>query len=685
MAEKNTSGGRKHRAVFHSIRLKINLAVGICGLILMIFSLWLLTDSMSYVERDMMDDRLTSDIRYLRDELGENDGAEWSVRDGALYIDDTLIGDGTTENANETVFQHCEDVTGTFFYTFVRTYNDDELTWNENGKYQEGHYMRVAGTTKGPDGENIEGTYIDKKVADILESSEDGVYSAEANVNGRMIYCRYETIRDKDGNIVGAVSNGRSAEEMEWLIHKQKIRGFILIIAAMTLMSCGLGVIVFSMLSAIKKIKKRLKLIGTGEFPEKPLVLKSDDEMSEVAQSINEMVESLREKDRIATELTLATDIQAHMLPSIFPPFPEHDEFDIYATMEPAKEVGGDFYDFFMLDDKTIAVVVADVSGKGVPAALFMVITKTLIKNHMQSGMTPAEVFTKVNQMLCEGNEAGLFVTAWIGVLDLETGKLTYVNAGHNPPLLKLGDGGFEYLRSHHGFVLAGMEGLRYKQSELIMKPGDRLFLYTDGVTETTNTQKELYGEQRLEDFLNKHADSNTENILHELRRDIDIFEGDAQQFDDITMLILDYNQKSKGETGMIEKEFSASDEELQNVLGFVEQELEKLECPAKSSMQITVAVEEIFVNIAHYAYDGKPGKMTLGIRTEEDGGILMRFSDHGMPFDPLGKTDPDIMLSADDRQIGGLGIYMVKKTMDDVKYKYENGQNVLTIVKKWR
>lgn len=684
MAEKNISGGRKRRVVFRSIRVKINLAVAACSVVLMIFSLWLLTDSMNLVERDMMDDRLASDICYLRDELGEHDGAEWNMRDGALYIGDTLIGDGTLENADIAPFEHCEEVTGTFFYTFVRTYNDDELTWNESGKYQEGHYMRVAGTTKGSDGENIEGTYIDKKVADIIENSEDGIYSAEANVDGRMIYCRYELLRDESGNVVGLISNGRSVEEMEWLIHKQKIRGFILIITVMTLMGCGLGVIVFSMLSAIKKIKKRLKLIGTGEFPEKPLQLKTNDEMSEVAQSVNEMVESLKEKDRIATELSLATDIQAHMLPSIFPPFPEHDEFDIYATMEPAKEVGGDFYDLFMLDDENIAVVAADVSGKGVPAALFMVITKTLIKNHAQSGLTPAEVFTKVNQMLCEGNEAGLFVTAWMGVLNLETGCLTYVNAGHNPPLLKLEGGSFEYLRSHPGFVLAGMEGLRYKQHELFMKPGDRLFLYTDGVTEATNTAKELYGEKRLQDYLNMHTDDDAAQLLHNLRSDMDVFVGEAEQFDDITMLILDY-QKSKGETGMIEKEFIAADEELPNVLSFVEQELEKMECPMKICMQITVSVEEIFVNIAHYAYDGKSGKMKLGIRAEDDGEVLIRFSDRGMPFDPLGKADPDIMLSADDRQIGGLGIYMVKKTMDNVKYKYENGQNVLTIIKKWR
>ena len=187
-------------------------------------------------------------------------------------------------------------------------------------------------------------------------------------------------------------------------------------------------------------------------------------------------------------------------------------------------------------------MVIADVSGKGVPAALFMVIAKTLIKDHAQLGITPAEVFTETNAQLCQANEEGLFVTAWMGVLEISTGRLTYVNAGHNPPLLRQGGAGYTYLHARPGFVLAGMEGMRYRQAELTMAPGDALYLYTDGVTEATDTHDELYGEERLQAVLNASPDAPPETLLPAVKTDIDAFVGDAPQFDDITMLGLYYH-----------------------------------------------------------------------------------------------------------------------------------------------
>ena len=227
---------------------------------------------------------------------------------------------------------------------------------------------------------------------------------------------------------------------------------------------------------------------------------------------------------RIESELTLANNIQAHMLPSIFPPFPDQKEIDLYATMHPAKEVGGDFYDFFMLDEKNVAVVIADVSGKGIPAALVMVITKTLIKNEVSMGLSPAEAFTKVNHMLCEGNDNNMFITAWLGVLNTETGVLTYVNAGHNPPAVRLSGDAFTFLRSRPGLVLAGMDGLRYRQYELQMHPGDRIFLYTDGITEAADPAKNLYGNDRLLAYLNTHSGDSLKEVLSGLTADINAF-----------------------------------------------------------------------------------------------------------------------------------------------------------------
>lgn len=419
---------------------------------------------------------------------------------------------------------------------------------------------------------------------------------------------------------------------------------------------------------------------------------KDSTEVGELARSYISMVQDLgsyvanlrmvlAEKERINAELNLASSIQAHMLPCIFPPFPEHSEFDLYAIMDPAKEVGGDFYDFYMIDEDKLAIIVADVSGKGVPAALFMVIARTLLKNYTQMGMEPNKVFETVNRLLCDGNDAGLFVTAWMGVLELSNGTMTYVNAGHNPPLLKRADGRFEYMRERTGFVLAGMEGVRYRQNTLCIAPGDRLFLYTDGVTEATNPDQKLYGEDRLQAFMNSHADGATASVLRELREDIDVFAGSAPQFDDITMLLLDFKGK---ETKMARRTFAAKEDAVADMISFVEETLENADCPMKTQTAVCIAMEELFVNIAHYAYPGGAGCAEIAIGIDKNSRIAtFVISDTGVPFNPLEKKDPDITKPAEEREIGGLGIFIVKKTMDTVRYARVQDENQLTMTKK--
>ena len=286
--------------------------------------------------------------------------------------------------------------------------------------------------------------------------------------------------------------------------------------------------------------------------------VESNDETALLSKAFNHMTDSLKdyienlsqitaEKERIGTELYIAKNIQASMLPCIFPAFPERTEFDIYATMDPAKEVGGDFYDFFMVDERHLAIVMADVSGKGVPAALFMVIGKTLIKDHTKPGRDLGEVFTEVNELLCESNSEGLFITAFEGVLDLVTGELRFVNAGHEIPFICKGNG-FEAYKIRAGFVLAGMEGIRYKSGAMQLEPGDKIFQYTDGVTEATNQKKELYGMERLGEVLRRNEEASPEKLLACVKSDIDEFVGDALQFDDITMLCLEYKERMKVE-----------------------------------------------------------------------------------------------------------------------------------------
>ena len=261
----------------------------------------------------------------------------------------------------------------------------------------------------------------------------------------------------------------------------------------------------------------------------------------DIKEYITNLTKVTAEKERISAELNVAKQIQADFLPSIFPAFPERKEFDIFATMEPAKEVGGDFYDFFMVDDNHLAFLVADVSGKGVPAALFMVIAKTLIKNHTQKGEQPNVVFEQVNDQLCENNKEGMFVTAWMGVLELSTNTLTYVNAGHTYPLLRRKGEDFKYLHCQSGFVLAGLEGMPYQQETIQLEKGDSIYLYSDGATEAINLKEELFGEDRLEQTINRYKDETPETILKSIKREMDIFVGEADQFDDITMLCLHY------------------------------------------------------------------------------------------------------------------------------------------------
>ena len=264
----------------------------------------------------------------------------------------------------------------------------------------------------------------------------------------------------------------------------------------------------------------------------------------EVKEYIKKLYLVTAEKERIGAELDVAAHIQSSMLPCIFPPFPDRHEFDIYATMTPAKEVGGDFYDFFMVDERHLAIVMADVSGKGVPAALFMVIGKTLIKDHTQPGADLGTVFSEVNDILCTSNSEGMFITAFEGVLDLVTGELRFVNAGHEIPFISRAGGAFEPHKIRAGFVLAGMEGLRYRAGVMELMPGDKLFQYTDGVTEATSAAKELYGMERLQNVLASVSDKAPQEILPAVKTDIDRFVGTAPQFDDITMLCLEYKAR---------------------------------------------------------------------------------------------------------------------------------------------
>ena len=428
------------------------------------------------------------------------------------------------------------------------------------------------------------------------------------------------------------------------------------------------------------------EITKSNDFRNQRISIKTGDEIEALSQAFNFMLSELEnyienlsritaEKERIGAELDVARHIQASMLPSLFPAFPERDEFDIYASMTPAKEVGGDFYDFFLVDDDHLAMVMADVSGKGVPAAMFMMLSKTLLKSAAQSGLSPKGILEKVNNQLCENNDAEMFVTVWIGILEISTGKMVCANAGHEYPAIMRRGGSFELFKDKHGFVLAGMEGSRYREYELTLAPGDRLFVYTDGVAEATDTGNNLYGTDRMLEALNRAKNSSSRELLESVHADIDTFAGEADQFDDITMLSIQLRDVKKA---FEEISITPSLESLDQVTDFIDDVLSRGELPNKLIFRINMAIDEIYSNIARYS-----GATEARIGCNVSGGrITLRFMDNGTPYDPTEKEDPDTTLSAEEREIGGLGIFMVKKIMDDVAYEYRDGFNILTLVK---
>ena len=425
----------------------------------------------------------------------------------------------------------------------------------------------------------------------------------------------------------------------------------------------------------IHKINGSLAQITDGDLSVH-INVRENEEFASLSDDINATVDTLKRyiaeaESRIDRELEFARQIQHSALPSVFPPYPERKDFDIFASMDAAKEVGGDFYDFCLTDANRLMFLVADVSGKGIPGALFMMRAKTTIKNLVESGKDIDEVFTEANKRLCENNEAEMFVTAWMGLLDIETGLLQYVNAGHNPPLVRHRDGRFAYLRTKPNFILAGMDGTRYRKYELQLEYGDEIFVYTDGVTEAADADNRLYGEERLESVLSA-ARGTPEELCRTVRADLEKFTKGAEQSDDITMLCVKRSPVER----QAELTVTPDKVSIAAVADFLSETLEQWEIPMPLANKAQIAADEIYSNIVYYS------GATAATVTVVDNGETLRvcFADDGKPYDPTTAKEPDITLSAEEREIGGLGIFMVKKMAAEIDYRYENGKNILTV-----
>lgn len=390
---------------------------------------------------------------------------------------------------------------------------------------------------------------------------------------------------------------------------------------------------------------------------------------TQLNENIKTAKEATEENVRIHTELNLASKIQSSMQPEI----PDSDRYDVAALMLPAREVGGDFYDFIEIDDTHVALVVADASGKGVPASLVVTNVKARIHGLIYIMDTPGDVLYELNNIICKDNSMNMFVTMWLGVVNLADGTLTYANAGHeNPALFQNGE--WKFRKEKHGLVLGGLENMKYENITVHLEAGDMIFQYSDGVTEATNENGEQFRTDGLMAELQETDTSRALNVVDAVTARIVKFEHDTEQFDDITMLCFQYKDVKT-------EVFETKVENLDAVIDFIDQHLY---CSMKTKMKINLAVEEIFVNIASYGYTAEDkGLVTVKVANYKNEAEIS-FIDSGIPFDPLQREDPNIHVSSDERQIGGLGIFIAKNIMDEVRYEYKNGMNQLYMRKRF-
>ena len=499
------------------------------------------------------------------------------------------------------------------------------------------------------------------------------------------------------------------------------IGGYIIILIIILLIS-------FRVAKPLKELAIAARKLGRGNFNVTIPQITGRDEISEFAGAFSNMLTELkdhieRQKDmkRIERELDLARNIQLSMLPGS-----EHDEnsdddrHELAPFLLPAKEVGGDFYDFFKIDNDHLCVVIGDVSGKGVAAALFMMVARIILRTTTKNLKSIVDAFNRTNFALAKRNKLNMFVTVWAGIIDLRTGHIDFASAGHNPPAIRHSDGSVEFIKSKAGLVMAAMEETIYKPQTYDLKKGDTLFLYTDGVTEATNSNNVLFGDNRLLATLKMGGERSTADTCSLVKKEIDNFVQDAPQFDDITMLAIKFNGIDEPVWERYEKTIDVADDnkgelksfvegiltpmdgakkvqmqdawdryekivdvipENQDILtAFVEGILAPMEGSLKSQMQINIAIDEIYSNIVKFS---GATKVTLIVEVRKATlTARLTFIDNGKPYDPIKQADPDVTLPAEEREIGGLGIFIVKKTMDSVCYRRNGENNELAITK---
>ncbi len=480
------------------------------------------------------------------------------------------------------------------------------------------------------------------------------------------------------------------------------------LLVALLLIFLVLNFVIGKMTKPLHAFSQSARRIAAGDFRAPLPQIKSKDEMLMLKDSfrfmqtsltdyIDQLKETTSAKERIESELNIAREIQMSMIPKIFPPYPDRKDIDLYAFMQPAKEVGGDLYDFFLDGDK-FYFAVGDVSGKGVPASLFMAVSRSIFRSIATSMGKPSTIINAMNNAMCDGNDANMFVTLFVGIMDFTTGEMVYCNAGHNPPVLMDKEGNVQFVDVSEctGLPVGLFEGFDYTDQTMTIGYANKLVLYTDGLTEAENKKAELYGDDRLLATLSreKFATMNVKDLLESLFADVEAHVAGAPQSDDLTIMVMEF----KGAGQMRESEGTPSAEashsshyseiELTNDIAqlapmaeWLEGICETYEVSPSLTMSINLALEEAVTNVIMYAYPaGKKATFKMDFDSEDGQHATWRIIDTGMLFDPTAKADVDLTLDVMDRPIGGLGVFLVKEIMDDVSYSRENGQNILTM-----
>ena len=468
-----------------------------------------------------------------------------------------------------------------------------------------------------------------------------------------------------------------------------------IVIVGLLLMLMVFSSIISKQLEPLEELAYQAESIASGRFDEELSDLDRNDEIGQLSQSFHNMQQSLvrqieelkavnEQKGRIEGELKIASDIQMAMLPKIFPPYPERNDLDVFGQLTPAKEVGGDLFDFYIRDEK-LFFCIGDVSGKGVPASLYMVVTKALFRTVSGHEASPDRIVHALNEVLSRDNDSNMFVTLFVGVLDLPTGRLHYCNAGHDAPLL-IGHTGAGMLPVDSNLPVGVMPDWKFSKQETMMDPDTTIFLYTDGLNEAENINHQQFEMSRVLEMARKLQQENNFNptvVVKEMTDAVHQFVGEADQSDDLTMMALQYTKHQENVTYQRSLTLTNDLKRVPRLNTFIDEVCEANGFDMATTMQINLAIEEAVVNVMNYAYpEGTKGDITIEAKANKTEMSII-ISDTGKPFDPTAKAEVDITLSAEDRSIGGLGIHLIRQIMDHINYERVDGHNILTLIKK--